>query len=42
MRPSRLAAWRRSERTASMDWQLLFQLSLNGLIVGALYGVVAM
>lgn len=25
-----------------MDWSLLFQLTLNGLIVGALYGVVAM
>jgi len=25
-----------------MNWQLLFQLALNGLIVGALYGVVAM
>ena len=25
-----------------MDWTLLLQLTLNGLIVGALYGVVAM
>lgn len=25
-----------------MNWELLFQLTLNGVIVGALYGVVAM
>jgi len=25
-----------------MNWELLFQLALNGVIVGALYGVVAM
>jgi hypothetical protein len=33
---------KRPGRELAMNWNLLFQLVVNGIIVGALYGVVAM